>query len=148
MPENRNMKKRFGFVLSVMLAFTLAACSGGSSSSGSSDADAGTAETVSAESESSEAVSTVSENPGDVYRAVVTDEDGSPVEGVGVKLCSDELCMNAKTDADGIAVFKNSQEGTYTVHVSRVPDGYAEDDTEYPAPETYGDVVIVLKAAG
>jgi hypothetical protein len=52
-----------------------------------------------------------------------------------------------ETDADGIATFENQEEGAYTAHVYMVPDGYAEDETEYPLPEKYGDITITLKAA-
>ena len=52
----------------------------------------------------------------------------------------------AETSSDGIATFEQ-EEGTYTVHIYKVPEGYAEDKTEYPAPETYGDVKVTLKAA-
>ena len=89
----------------------------------------------------------VSKNPGDVYRVVTVDESGAPVEGVMVQFCSDQMCQMGETDSDGIAAFK-SDEGSYTVHVYDVPEGYAQDDTEYTAPETYGDVTITIKAAG
>lgn len=89
----------------------------------------------------------VPENPGDVYRVVVTDESGEAVQGVTVQFCSETMCLKGETDASGIATFENQEEGAYTVHVIGVPEGFAEDDTEYPAPEKYGDVTITLKAA-
>ena len=85
------------------------------------------------------------ENPGNVYRVIVTDEAGAPVEGVTVQFCSDAMCLMGETDADGIAVYPDVAEGSYTVHVLKVPDGYADDETEYPAPETYGDVAVTLQ---
>ena len=91
--------------------------------------------------------SSVPENPGNVYRVVVTDESGAAVPGVMIQFCSDAMCMMGETDADGIAAFENQEEGSYTVHVYSVPDGFAEDETVSPAPETYGDVAITLKAA-
>ena len=87
-----------------------------------------------------------SENPGDVYRVITVDGSGAPVEGVMVQFCSDQICQMGETDADGIAVFQ-ADEGVYTVHIYSVPEGYAEDETEYPAPETYGDVTVTLNAA-
>ena len=95
---------------------------------------------------SSNSASSVSENPGNVYRVITVDESGAPVEGVAVQLCSDQMCLMAETSSDGIATFEQ-EEGTYTVHIYKVPEGYAEDKTEYPAPETYGDVKVTLKAA-
>ena len=95
---------------------------------------------------SSNSASSVPENPGNVYRVITVDESGAPVEGVAVQLCSDQMCLMAETSSDGIATFEQ-EEGTYTVHIYKVPEGYAEDKTEYPVPETYGDVKVTLKAA-
>ena len=90
--------------------------------------------------------SSAAENPGDVYRVIVNDESGAGVQGVTVQFCSDRICLKGETDAKGIAVFEDQEEGVYTVHIVSVPEGYAEDETEYPVPETYGDVTIVLRA--
>ena len=90
--------------------------------------------------------SSASDNPGNVYRVIVNDESGAAVQGVMVQFCSDQMCIMGETDADGIALF-DQDEGAYTIHVYSVPEGYAEDATEYPVPETYGDVNITLKAA-
>ncbi len=88
----------------------------------------------------------VSANGGNGYRVITCDESGAPVAGVMVQLCSDQLCQMGETDADGVAAFE-ADEGYYTVHVYAVPEGYAEDETEYPVPETYGDVNITIKTA-
>ena len=48
------------------------------------------------------------------------------------------------TNENGIAVFEK-EAGNYTIHVLKVPEGYAPDDTEYTAPDKPGQVVIVLK---
>lgn len=85
--------------------------------------------------------------PAAAYRVITVDESGAPVAGVTVQFCSDQICTTGETDADGIAVF-DSPEGIYTVHVGSVPEGYAEDETEYPVPGKYGDVTITLKTAG
>ena len=90
--------------------------------------------------------SSVTENPGDVYRVIVNDESGTGVQGVTVQFCSDQICLKGETDANGMAVFEDQEEGSYTVHVLSVPDGFAEDSNEYDAPETYGDLTITLKA--
>lgn len=87
------------------------------------------------------------ENPGNVYRVITVDESGAPVAGTMVQFCSDQMCIMGETDADGVAVFEQDEAGIYTVKVYAVPDGFAEDKTEYPAPESYGDVNITLKAA-
>jgi len=56
------------------------------------------------------------------------------------------MCLKKETGSNGAAIFE-TEEGTYTVHVIGVPEGYAEDKTEYKAPETYGDVSITIKKA-
>ncbi len=78
------------------------------------------------------------------YEVLVNDEAGKPVSGVMVQFCSDTECMLGKTEENGIAIFER-EAGSYTVHVLKVPDGYAADDTEYPAPEKPGRITIVLK---
>ena len=95
----------------------------------------------------SDSGSSIPENPGNVYRVITCDESGAPVEGVKVQFCSDMMCLVGETDANGIASFE-TEEGAYTVHITDVPEGCAADDTEYPAPEKYGDVNITIKAAG
>ena len=94
----------------------------------------------------SDSASAAPGNPGNVYRVITVDESGAPVEGVAVQFCSDQMCLMGQTDSDGIASFEQEEGSAYTVHVYKVPEGYAEDKTEYPVPETYGDVTITLKA--
>lgn len=81
------------------------------------------------------------------YQIQVIDEAGSPVEGVMVQFCSDEQCLVGKTDASGIAAF-DEPAGTYTVHLLKVPAGYAKDSTEYEAPETPDTVVLTVHPEG
>ena len=118
------MKKLITLAVILCMGMTLfAACGGSGSVSGSASA-----------------------NPGNVYRVITCDESGAPVAGVMIQFCNDQMCQMGETDADGIAVF-DTAEGDYYIHVYSVPEGYAEDDTEYPVPESYGDVNITVKAA-
>ena len=80
------------------------------------------------------------------YRVICIDEDGLPVAGCTVQFCSDDTCMLAKTDENGIAEFQEPP-GHYTVHLLKPPAGYAKDSTEYTAPEIYGDIIITVGAA-
>ena len=80
------------------------------------------------------------------YRVIVTDEDGEPLEDVGVQFCSDTKCIMDYTDAEGTAVF-DEDEAVYTVHVIEVPDGFEETEEEFVSADTYSDVRIVLKKA-
>ena len=77
------------------------------------------------------------------YEVLVTDENENPVPGVTIQFCSDTECIMGETDDKGIASF-DQEAGTYTIHVLRVPDGFAADDTEYTAPSEPGRVTIEL----
>ena len=74
------------------------------------------------------------------------DEDDRP-EGSTItqQFCDDTTCSLQKTKADGVATFEVEAQKVYEVHVLKAPEGYAADDTEYPAPETCGDVTITLR---
>ena len=78
------------------------------------------------------------------YEVLVNDTAGKPVSGVTIQFCSDTECIMGTTNENGIAVF-DKEAGSYTIHVLKVPEGYAGDDTEYAAPDKPGQVVIVLK---
>ena len=82
---------------------------------------------------------------GTPYRIICVDENGNPVQGATIQFCSDVQCMMAKTDEDGVAVFDEAP-GAYTVHLLKVPAGFAKDATEYTAPDVPGDLTIVMKA--
>ena len=86
----------------------------------------------------------VSPNDAGMYRIIVLDENGAPVEKATVQFCSDVQCMMGKTDAQGLASFE-VPEGNYTVHILKVPEGYEKNPNEYTVPATYSDLSIVLK---
>ena len=52
-----------------------------------------------------------------------------------------------ETDENGIATFEDFDEGSYTIHVLTVPEGFEKDTSEYKTPDTFGDITITLKAA-
>ena len=79
----------------------------------------------------------------DAYIVMVTDPQGTPVEGAFVQMCSDMQCMMQKTDATGCAVFKQDP-GKYTVHILKAA-GYDVPKEEFAVPEQYGVVNIVLE---
>ena len=78
------------------------------------------------------------------YEVLIQDEAGKPVSDVTVQFCSDIECNMGTTNEKGIAVFEK-EAGSYTIHVLKVPEGYAPDETEYAAPAQPGQIVIVLK---
>ena len=80
----------------------------------------------------------------DLVVVLVTDGENAPIPGVMLQLCDDSLCQMGTTDETGIAEYE-AEPGSYTVHVFRAPEGWAEDPTEYPA-EPGGMIHIVLQA--
>lgn len=145
-------KRMTGKITALLLAaaFLLAACGA------KKDAPAGAANQNTSAGTANPVVAAGTANPGvpagtaeeDAYHVAVTDEAGDPVPGVLIQFCSDTLCMAEETGQDGIASWK-TEAGTYTVHVLKVPEGYAEDPTEYAAPAKPGTVAItLLKAEG
>ena len=118
------MKKIFkvsALLLAVIMVGMLAACGSGSGST------------------------EIPKNPGNVYRVIVQDEAEAGVKGVRVQFCSDITCNMAETDENGIASFEDFGEGTYTIHVLTVPEGFEDDKAEYTSPATYGDTIITLR---
>ena len=87
------------------------------------------------------------ENIGGAYRVIVQDQDGNPVQGVTVQFCSEAECVLGKTDADGAASFDMPEGPGHEIHLLKVPEGFEKDGTTYSAPETYGDIVLVLNKA-
>ena len=81
------------------------------------------------------------------YRVLVYDTDGNPVKGATIQFCSDDTCTLGKTDADGIARFDMDEGMEYSVHVLKVPEGYAKNTGEFNTESTYSDVTIFLEAA-
>ena len=79
----------------------------------------------------------------DAYIVMVTDPEGTPVEGAFVQMCSDMQCMMQKTDATGCAVFKQDP-GKYTVHILKAA-GYDVPKEEFAVPEQYGVMNIILE---
>ena len=81
------------------------------------------------------------------YSVLVVDESDNPVPGVTVQFCDDSSCNLGTTDSNGVAVFETAKPGVCTVHMLDVPEGYAEDETEYVTEETYSQLKVVLKSA-
>jgi thiol-disulfide isomerase/thioredoxin len=81
------------------------------------------------------------------YHVIVTDSEG-PVKGVTVQFCDDVTCSFQKTDENGVATFTPETAKVYDVHILKVPDGYAEDETVYNTLDTWSDLSITIEKAG
>ncbi len=80
------------------------------------------------------------------YRVVCVDEDGAPVQGAALTLCTDTTCEMGVTDENG-AAFYAVPEGIYTLHMIMAPEGFVKDENEYQIPPSYCETTITLKKA-
>lgn len=88
------------------------------------------------------------ENSEGVYRVIVLDDEGAPVEGAMVLFCDDSVCMAGQTDGTGTAAFPEAQAGhPYTVHLLKAPEGYEPNTEEYESLDTFCDIYIILRKA-
>ena len=133
-----------GVTAAVICAALFSGCGSEKTNNPAPETTASETEISSAETTAQTTAENAEESAGSGYNILVKDENGSPVEGVTVQFCSDTECVLGFSGADGIASF-DYPEGTYTVHILEVPDGFAEDDGEYNAAS--GTTEIVLKAA-
>lgn len=79
------------------------------------------------------------------YTITVTAQDGAPVAGVVVNICTDETCKPMETDAAGQIVFA-SEITDYHLQVLRVPAGYSFNSAaEYHTGEATEVTVPVTK---
>ena len=63
------------------------------------------------------------------YMVLVMDQENAPVRGVMVQFCDDQLCTAVTTDEKGIAELEK-EPGKYSVHILKVPEGFAPYDLE------------------
>ncbi len=77
------------------------------------------------------------------FTVTVSDSDGNALSDISVQFCDDQMCRVVKTDENGLANLGET-EGSYSVHIIRVPDGYAADDTEYELNEENRAISVVL----
>ncbi len=88
----------------------------------------------------------VAANDGETYRVIVSNTDGDLIKGVTVQFCSDSMCQFGKTDENGVVEFA-SENGVYTVHILKVPEGYVKPNDEYETTEDYCDICFILQKA-
>ena len=87
------------------------------------------------------------ENESGVYRVIVSDTEGNPVEDVIVQLCDESTCSFQKTGSDGIATFKVEAPKVFDVHLLNVPEGYQSSDEAYRTLDTFSDLNIFIRKA-
>ena len=95
--------------------------------------------------EESQSVSSDDEESEYVFRCV--DENGDPVTGVTLQICTDETCALVKTDETGVVKYAEKPY-EYDVHVYRYDEGYELiSDAEFKTDDVYGayDIKFVKK---
>ena len=77
------------------------------------------------------------------YVILVVDQDGNPIEGVFVQMCTD-VCLSPKTTgADGKVIY-NVVPDSYKAQLTDLPDGYTVDDITAKYEFVDGMATIVL----
>jgi len=73
----------------------------------------------------------------EAYVATVVDQNGDPVPGAILLMCSDDTCMTCECDENGVWV-QTGEPCAYHVQILTVPEGYSFDETyEYTTAEEY-----------
>lgn len=79
------------------------------------------------------------------YTIKCVDQDGNPVAGTMINVCTDETCTPMPVDENGVLEF-TLPAYPYVLHVLIVPEGYEFDTTvEEIAPEEGGEVVFTFQ---
>lgn len=79
------------------------------------------------------------------YTIKCVDQDGNPVTGTMINVCTDETCTPMPVDENGVLEF-TMPAYPYVLHVLIVPEGYEFDKTvEEIAPEAGGEVVFTFQ---
>ena len=78
------------------------------------------------------------------YTVRVIDQNGDPVPGATVNVCSDTFCDPRLTDEEG-CFFYESEPFSYHLQLLKAPEGYSFDRTqEYHTGTEYGETVITV----
>lgn len=78
------------------------------------------------------------------YTIKCVDQNGDPVTGVMINVCTDETCTPSSVDENGVLAF-DAASYAYVLHVLTIPEGYEFDTTqEVIAPVEGGEVTFVI----
>ena len=152
---NSQMKKLFAALITVSVVVSLLSGCGGSNGSGGSGGSAGdqqapaqtAAQGAGGSSKDEGAPPTVSDAENTYIILVQDADDASPISGAVVQFCSSTQCMVGRTDATGAASFE-SDPGSYTAHVLKVPEGYEVTGEEIALSADNRTAVFTIRKAG
>ena len=81
-----------------------------------------------------------------VYNVVVADQNGNPVPGVFVNICTDTTCMPVQSDEFGYITFAGEPQA-YHLQTIKVPEGYSiGDGAEATTEAESSDLVLWIEA--
>lgn len=152
---NSQMKKLFAALITVSVVVSLLSGCGGSNGSGGSGGSAGdqqapaqtAAQGAGGSSKDEGAPPTVSDAENTYIILVQDADDASPISGAVVQFCSSTQCMVGRTDTTGAASFE-SDPGSYTAHVLKVPEGYEVTGEEIALSADNRTAVFAIRKAG
>ena len=85
------------------------------------------------------------ESIADRYTVYVVDQNGDPVPGVFLNICTDSKCMPVQSDENGVIAFDGAPD-TYHWQLIAVPEGYGFDaDFEMYTPAVYGEWLLRVR---
>ena len=88
---------------------------------------------------------TNTEDDPEAYCFVCNDNEGNPVEGVKIQICTDETCTMQISDENGRIIY-DGEPRIYSIHIYRIPEGYELiSDREFETTDTYGTSYVNLK---
>ena len=149
------MKKLFATLITVSVVVSLLSGCGGSNGPGGSGGSAGdqqapaqtAAQGAGGSSKDEGAPPTVSDAENTYIILVQDADDASPISGAVVQFCSSTQCMVGRTDTTGAASFE-SDPGSYTAHVLKVPEGYEVTGEEIALSADNRTAVFAIRKAG
>ena len=125
------MKRMITLLIAMLMAFSLAACSG----TGGSAEKSSTKQNAAEQSDSSE---------GTLYTVTVKDQDGKGISGCVVNFCNAESCSPVTKDENGVYSY-TGQPYAYHIQIVKVPDDFQYDTSkEYTAEAAGGNIDVVI----
>ena len=137
-------KKCMVLVLALMMLLCICACS--QTSDDVKDTTPSSVPTSSTPATQPSSSGTVIPDDQQQSKVAVVDEEGNPIVGVFVQLCTEETClMPVKTDDAGVAMFTPANEAEYHAKLTKVPEGYEAEAEDFYFADGETELTIVLK---
>ncbi|MBQ4641004.1 MAG: hypothetical protein IJB47_00095 [Oscillospiraceae bacterium] len=146
----KKMKKFLALMLALMLVLSLCACGQSGQDENPTDPTDGNTDTTDGTEKDPTQESTEATIPEGMaqYKVKVVDEEGNPVVGVMIQVCTEETCLiPVKTDDAGVATFPPAVEGEYHANfLPGIPEGYEADADVFYFADGETELTIQLKA--